>query len=285
MASWGHTLVRKSVFLTCLYSWRVYDGSAACRGRYTVVPEVGFYFVKMRNKWLPGAAGEKLHFLKKYYQECHSGSWLTEGLFFFVQIECFYSEIHGNCLLNAHCSGHMGEEHPSQHLDVFCLKEVLTGAAPPFPKVWFCLPPVQNVINGGLFYCVPFKNCLSYQWKLQNFLVDELDGWMDMNLVGKGNLKMSLHSTLCRTENMSVNPNKENSGGRGPWRSWNGRGSAKASPHAWKHPWLSGRSEHTDRESKAILKKYREHKSVGYKMAPLNCLSDKGRFCCRRILT
>lgn len=54
---------------------------------------------------------------------------------FFVQIECFYSEIHGNCLLNAHCSGHMGEEHPPQHLDVFCLKEVLTGAAPPFPKV------------------------------------------------------------------------------------------------------------------------------------------------------
>lgn len=33
--------------------------------------------------------------------------------------------------------------------------------------------------------------------------MDELGRWMGMNLVGKGNLKVSLHSTLCRTENMS----------------------------------------------------------------------------------
>lgn len=35
-----------------------------------------------------------------------------------------------------------------------------------------------------------------------------------MNLVGKGNLKLSLHSTLCKMENMSVH-SKECAGGRG----------------------------------------------------------------------
>ena len=65
MAFWGHTLGRKNVFLTCLYTWYVYDGSAAWRVIYTAMPQVGCSFVKMRNKWLPRASEEKPPFLKK----------------------------------------------------------------------------------------------------------------------------------------------------------------------------------------------------------------------------
>lgn len=72
MAFWGHTLGRKNVFLTCLYTWYVYDGSAAWRVIYTAMPQVGCSFVKMRNKWLPRASEEKPLFLKKYYQDCLS---------------------------------------------------------------------------------------------------------------------------------------------------------------------------------------------------------------------
>lgn len=39
---------------------------------YTAMPGVGCRFVRMRDKGLPGAAREKLPFLKKYYQECLS---------------------------------------------------------------------------------------------------------------------------------------------------------------------------------------------------------------------
>lgn len=92
MASWGHTLGRENVFSTWLYTWRVYDGLAACGVIYTAMPEVGRSFVKMRNMWLPTATGGKPPFLKKY-PECLSSRDLVGRRALLVQIECFYSEM------------------------------------------------------------------------------------------------------------------------------------------------------------------------------------------------
>lgn len=47
--------------------WHDYDCSAACRVVYVVVPEVGCYFVKVRNMWLPRTAGES--FISQKCQE------------------------------------------------------------------------------------------------------------------------------------------------------------------------------------------------------------------------
>lgn len=58
--------------------------------------------------------------------------------------------------------------------------------------------------------------------------MNEVGRWTGMNLVEKGNLKMSLHSTLCKTENMTVNHNKENEGGAGGVL-----GMTEASPAPW----------------------------------------------------
>lgn len=65
--------------MTCLFSWPVHHGSAACRVMYIALPEVGCYFVKMRNKRLPRAAGEEPPFLKWYYPTCLSFRGLVDG--------------------------------------------------------------------------------------------------------------------------------------------------------------------------------------------------------------
>lgn len=130
MASWGHTLGRKNVFSTWLYTWRVYDGLAACGVIYTAMPEVGWSFVKMRNTWLPTATGEKPPFLKKYHQECLSSCDLVgRRALFWYKLNAFTLQYAGavlKCPLPWWRSGAARTPAPG-------------GTEPPLPEAPLCL--------------------------------------------------------------------------------------------------------------------------------------------------
>lgn len=79
------------------------------------------------------------------------------------------------------------------------------------PKAQLSLFLAQNVVV-GCSVVFPLKVAILLS-ELQNFLVSGVG----VNLVGKGDLPPSLQSSLYRTENMSVVPNKECGGGRTRW--------------------------------------------------------------------
>lgn len=150
MASWGHTLGRKNVFSTWLYTWRVYDGLAACGVIYTAMPEVGWSFVKMRNTWLPTAIGEKPPFLKKYHQEYLSSRDLVgRRALFWYKLSAFPLKYTGailKCPLLWWRSGAPRTPAPG-------------GTEPPLSEAQLCLFS-HTGRNGGLLHCSPLKTVI-----------------------------------------------------------------------------------------------------------------------------
>lgn len=217
MAFWGHTLGRENVFSTWLYTWRVYDGLAACGVIHTAMPEVGRSFVKMRNMWLPTATGGKPPFLKKYPECLSSRDLVGRRALFWCKVSAFTLKCVGAVLKR---SGGALEQ------------RVLGTWRDRASSPWSALVPLltQNVRVG---------RALVVLWKLSSSPVVATE-WphvsaVGVKLVGKGDRKLSSRSTWSKTENLAVVRNTGSCGTRGRGR-LECVAVLKPAQLAWEHP-------------------------------------------------
>lgn len=107
---------------------------------------------------------------------------------FFVQIQCFYSEIHRSRFPMPPAWSY------SRGTPNSCTWPCPERSTASFP--WSAVVPLSHTeCDGALCCCVPLKSMV---------LISVLVSGVGLNLGGKGTLKLSLHSTLCKTENMVI---------------------------------------------------------------------------------